>query len=99
MSTSFQCQKCQKQTPETNKFPEPEFLFCIHCGTRHKMVAAIGDYSWSVDKDHDMLDCLEWIDAHLDHRPSLKDRVDLLTKDERAYIKQVIDAAKKARGA
>lgn len=29
---------------------------------------------------------LGWIVEHLKHRPSLKDRVDLLTRDERKYL-------------
>ena len=42
----------------------------------------------------ELLDTLVWIDFHLDHRPAIAGRLDILTKDERASIKRTIAKAK-----
>ncbi len=40
-----------------------------------------------------LFEALRWIYAHFEHRPGLAERLDLLTADERRYIKAVISLA------
>lgn len=95
MSTSFQCQKCKKQTPETNRFPEPEFLFCIHCGTRHKMVAAIGDYSWAIAENETLQKLEECLEVLFETYEADNPGFSALTND---FIASVDEFVRKAKG-